>query len=328
MAKASIRKIVLGTLLAGLTAPISAARAAEPEVAPPADGALPDAPQRVQVTVEPAPGVEMPPQIASDLRAAIDDAFTGRPQPGLPVDITLEAGGVVVRVGTLWRRIAIARWDYPALRTVALHVLDLSQPAPEVPEAAPAGPSATVVAEGTTGVRATERAPEPVEPWSVHAGIAGARGAQMSDPWMVSMNAGVAWTHHEWLRIGVEIGWDHSIVRHLDNQYAGLTTVNYDAVPMRLVLAAQNSTVMAGIRGGVAEYRITAEHNYWITSPIVGPFIAARIPIVGRFRGLLVGGFDYVPRRTELTNGGFDAVYTTPAVAPYIGVVFEAGMTL
>jgi hypothetical protein len=145
---------------------------------------------------------------------------------------------------------------------------------------------------------------------------------------MVSMNAGAAWTHNDWLRIGFEIGWDHSIVRHLDNQYAGLTTVNYDAVPMRLVLAAQNSTVMAGVRGGVAEYRVTAEHNYWITTPIVGPFIAARVPIVGRFRGLLVGGFDYVAKRTEVLNGPFNPVYSTPAVAPYIGVVLEAGLAL
>jgi hypothetical protein len=141
MANASIRKIVLGTLLAGLTAPISAARADEPEAVPPVDGPPSDAPQRAQVTVEQAPGVELPPQIASDLRAAIDDALAGRAQPGVPVDVTLEAGGVVVRVGTLWRRIAITRWDYPALRTVALHVLDLSQPAPEVPDAAPGSQS-------------------------------------------------------------------------------------------------------------------------------------------------------------------------------------------
>ena len=111
------------------------------------------------------------------------------------------------------------------------------------------------------------------------------------------MTAGVTWTHHDWLRIGVEIGWDHSIVRHVDS--AGvLTTVNYDATPFRLVLAAQNSTVMAGVRGGVAEYRVTGEQHFWITSPVVGPFIAARVPIVGSFRGLLVGGFDYFARRT------------------------------
>ncbi len=118
------------------------------------------------------------------------------------------------------------------------------------------------------------------------------------------MTAGVGWTHHDWLRIGVEIGWDHSIVRHVDS--AGvLTTVNYDCTPLRLVLAAQNSTVMAGVRGGVAEYRVTGEQHFWVTTPVVGPFVAARVPIVGGFRGLLVGGFDYFARRTELT-GGFD----------------------
>jgi hypothetical protein len=275
--------------------------------------------------------VDLPPQIASDLRAAIDDALAGRAQPGVPIEVTLEAGGVVVRVGSLWRRVAIARWDYPALRTVALHVLDLSQPAPEMPEVASGGPAAgppgMVVAEAPANAHATEHATDAGEPWSVHAGVAGARGTQMPDPWMVSMTAGVAWTHHDWLRIGVEIGWDHSIVRHVDSGGV-LTTVNYDATPIRLVLAAQNSTVMAGVRGGVAEYRVTGEQHFWVTTPVVGPFVAARVPIVGSFRGLLIGGFDYFARRTQLASGPFDTLYSTPAVAPYIGVVLEVGLTL
>jgi hypothetical protein len=282
------------------------------------------------VTVERAAGVDLPPQIAADLRAAIDDALAGRAQPEVPIDVTLEAGGVVVRVGSLWRRIAIARWDYAALRTVALHVVDLSQPAPEMPDVAPAGPTAgppaMVVAEAPADARAIAQRTDSGGPYSVHVGVAGARGVQMPDPWMVSMTAGVGWTHHDWLRIGVEIGWDHSIVRHVDS--AGvLTTVNYDAMPIRLVLAAQNSTVMAGVRGGVAEYRVTGEQHFWVTTPVVGPFVAARVPIVGSFRGLLVGGFDYFARRTEL-SGGIDTLYSTPAVAPYIGVVLEAGLTL
>ena len=158
-----------------------------------------------------------------------------------------------------------------------------------------------VVAEAPADARATEQTTESGGPWSVHLGVAGARGVQMPDPWMVSMAAGAAWTHHDWLRIGVEIGGDDLIVRHVDS--AGvLTTVNYDAMPLRLVLAAQNSTMMAGVRGGVAEYRVTGQQHYWMTTPLVGPFVAARTPIVGRFRGMLVGGFDYFARRTQLTN--------------------------
>jgi hypothetical protein len=331
MGKPSIRKIVLGSLIGSLTALTAVARAAEPEAAASFDGAPADAPQRAQVTIEQAPGVDLPPQIASDLRAAIDDTLAGRAQPGVPIAVTLEAGGVVVRVGSVSRRIAIARWDYPSLRTVALHVLDLSQPAPEMPEVAAggpaAGPPAIVVAEAPATPRATEPATDAGEPWSVHAGVAGARGVQMPDPWMVSMTAGVGWTHHDWLRIGVEIGWDHSIVRHVDSGGV-LTTVNYDATPIRLVLAAQNHTMMAGVRGGVAEYRVTGEQHFWITSPVVGPFVAARVPIVGRLRGLLVGGFDYFARRTQLAGFGPDTLYSTPAVAPYIGVVLEAGLAL
>ena len=210
------------------------------------------------------------------------------------------------------------------MRTVALHVLDLLQPAPDVPEAAPESAvtdsTPRLVAKAATNGRAAEDATEPAGPWSVHAGVAGGRGIQDPDPWLVSVTAGALWTHHEWLRIGLEVGWDHSIVRHKDG-----VTINYDATPVRLVLAAQNSKVLAGVRAGVAPYRVTGEQHYQVVTPVVGPFIAAPVPIAGRYRGLLVAGFDYFARRTELLSYGFlDPVYSTPELAPYIGVVVEA----
>jgi hypothetical protein len=269
--------------------------------------------------------VDLPPQIAADVRAAIEDALAGRAPPGVPIDVTLEPGSAVIRVGSLWRRIAIVRWDYPAMRTVALHVLDLLQPAPEVPEVAGgrvADPVARVDAEGPLNAHAAAPVDESAASWSLHGGVAGARGAQLPDPWMVAVAIGAAWTH-EWMRIGVEVGWDHSIVRHEDG-----VTINYDAVPFRLVVAAQNSTVRAGVRAGVAGYRVTGEQAFRQITPLVGPFLAARIPITRRFQGLLVGGFDYFSRRTELSRGGFDTVYSTPQVAPYIGVVLEGVLRL
>src|SRR6516162_8128447 len=114
MVKTSIRNIILGGMLASLTAVISVARAAE------------------TIDVHQAPGVDLPPQLTADVRAAIDDVLAGRSRPTVPVDVTLEAGGAVVRVGSLSRRITIVGWDYSAVRTVALHVLDLLQPGPEV----------------------------------------------------------------------------------------------------------------------------------------------------------------------------------------------------
>jgi hypothetical protein len=302
---------------------ISVARAAEPDVEPSVGSTAPVAPQREPVTVDQAPGVELPPEIAAQVRTAIEDALAGRPPPGVPIDVTLEADGVVVRVGSLSRRIAIPRWDYSALRTVALHVLDLLQPAPEVPEVLPANPmqdpGAPVVAEVRASERAPEHADEPGGPWSLLASVAGARGVQGPDPWMASLAVGVAWTH-DWLRIGLEAGWDHAVVRHPD----GMTTVNYDATPLRLVFAAQNKVVMGGFRAGLAEYRVTSlDQPYWELTPLVGPFLAARFPIAGRVRGLLVGGFDYFARRTQLSTGNFDTAYSTPQVAPYVGVVVE-----
>jgi hypothetical protein len=327
MVRSAIPKIIFGSLLGSLTAMVSVARAAEPEADPSVGSAAPGAPQRDTVTVDQAPGVNLPPQIAAQVRAAIEDVLAGRPPPEVPIDVTLEAGGVVVRVGSLSRRIAIAGWDYTAVRTVALHVLDLLQPAPESPEILPANPTADpeadpeapVVAQVSTSERAAEPANEASGPWSLQAGVAGARGVQGPDPWMTSVAVGVAWTH-DWLRMGLEAGWDHAVVRHPD----GMTTVNYDATPLRLVFAAQNSVVMGGFRAGVAEYRVTSQQQpYWELTPLVGPFLAAKFPIAGRIRGLLVGGFDYFGRRTQLSTGGFDTAYSTPQVAPYVGVIVE-----
>jgi hypothetical protein len=322
MVKSSILKVLLGSLLGSLPAMISVAQAAEPETAPFVGNTPAVDSQPGLITVDQAPDVDLPPRIAADVRAAIEDALAGRAAPAVPIDITLEAGGVVVRVGSLWRRIAIARWDYPAVRTVALHVLDLLQPAPEVSEVASGppvpGPAATVVAQATANDHATESA----GPWSLHAGIAGARGAEGPDPWMASFTAGAAWTHHDWLRIALELGWDHAVVRHPD----GLTTVNYDATPLRLVVAAQNSKLVAGVRAGAAWYRVTGEQPYREVTPLVGPFIAAPVPIVGRFRGLLMAGFDYFARRTMLLAGGIDPAYSTPQVAFYVGVIIEGGL--
>ena len=319
MMKASIRNIVLGGVLAGLTAAISVAKAAEP--AEPID-------------VHQAPGVDLPPQLAADVRAAIEDVLAGRAHPAVPIDVTLDAGGAVVRVGSLSRRIAIVGWDYPAMRTVALNVLDLLQPGPEVPEVSAAAestmpaaaPAAGVVEEIRVPGRPSAQTAELDGPLSVHLALGGARGAQGPDPWMVSGTVGAAWTRN-WLRIGLEIGWDHGIVRHPATETPVGVTVNYDATPLRLVLAVQNRVVMVGVRGGVAVYRVATQQTYTEVTPLVGPFLAAKFPIAGRFRGLLVGGFDYLGRRTELSTGAFDTAYSSPKLAPYVAVVAEAVLT-
>jgi hypothetical protein len=39
---------------------------------------------------------------------------------------------------------------------------------------------------------------------------------------------------------------------------------------------------------------------------------------------LLVGGFDYFARRTELSTGAFDTAYSSSQLAPYVALVAEA----
>jgi hypothetical protein len=321
MMNASIRSVVLG--IGCLTAMISVARAAEPEAGP----SVGMAPGREPITVDQAPGVDVPPQLATDLRAAVQDALAGRAQPAVPIEITVEAGGAVVRAGALSRRVAIENWNYSTVRMVALHVLDLLQPAPEVTEGAPVNPiaePAAAPAAATVAAAPGARATEVSGPWSVHAAVVGSRGAQGPDPWIIGGTIGATWSHN-WFRAGLEIGWDHSIVRHVDSGGV-LTTVNYDAVPFRLVVAAQNSAAMVGVRAGVAQYRLTAEQNYWQATPLVGPFLGFHVPIAGRFRGVLVGGFDYFARRTVLVGGGPDPLYSSPQFAPYVALVLEAGL--
>jgi len=313
MMKASIRNIVLGGVLAGLTAAISVAKAAEP------------------IDVHQAPGVDLPPQLAADVRAAIEDVLAGRAHPAVPIDVTLDAGGAVIRVGSLSRRIAIVGWDYSSVRTVALNVLDLLQPGPEVPEVSAAAESTMPAAAPAAGVveeiRVSGRPAAQTEldgPLSVHLALGGARGAQGPDPWMVSGTVGAAWTRN-WLRIGLEVGWDHGIVRHPATETPVGVTVNYDATPLRLVLAVQNRVVMGGVRAGVAVYRVRTAETYTKVTPLVGPFLAAKFPIAGRFRGMLMGGFDYFARRTELTTLlTLNTAYSSPQLAPYVAVVAEA----
>jgi hypothetical protein len=325
MMKASIRSMVLG--IGCLTAMISPARAADPEAAPSVGIGRDPIMGRDPITVDQAPGVDVPPQLATDLRAAVQDVLVGRAQPAVPIEITVEAGGAVVRAGALTRRIAIEHWNYSTVRMVALHVLDLVQPAPEVPEGAPANP-VVAAAPATTVVAAApaERANDFPGPWSVHAAVVGSRGAQGPDPWIIGGSIGATWTR-DWFRLGLEVGWDHSVVRHVDSGGVA-TTVNYDATPFRLVIAAQNSAVMGGIRAGAAGYRLTAQQLYWEVTPLVGPFLGFKIPIAGRFRGVLVGGFDYFARRTQLLGGGPDTLYSSPQVAPYVALVVEAGLGL
>jgi hypothetical protein len=220
------------------------------------------------------------------------------------------------------------------MRTVALNVLDLLQPGPEVPEVSGAAESPMPEAAPAAGVVETVRVPgrpsaqtaEFEGPLSVYGAVAGARGAQGSDPWVVSGTLGAAWTRN-WLRLGLEVGWDHGLVRHPHTTSGIHTTVNYDATPLRLVLAVQNRVVMVGVRGGVAVYRVATQQTYTEVTPLVGPFLAAKFPIAGRFRGLLVGGFDYFGRRTELSTGLFDTAYSSPQLAPYVALVAEAVLT-
>jgi hypothetical protein len=81
---------------------------------------------------------------------------------------------------------------------------------------------------------------------------------------------------------------------------------------------------MAGVRAGIAVYRVRTQETYTEVTPLVGPFLAAKFPIAGRFRGLLMGGFDYFARRTELQTLTFNTAYSSPQLAPYVAVVAEA----
>jgi len=160
----------------------SLAGAAEPEIVPAGDGSASGDGAPV-VAVRAAPGMELSSALAAELRAAVEDALVGRTRVAAPIELTVAVGAVDVRVGTLARRVAVQRWDDVALRTVALHVIDLLQPSPDVVVAA-------APAEGVVAAPATESSP-PATTWCVRAGAAGLRGAEHDNPWEVALSAGV-----------------------------------------------------------------------------------------------------------------------------------------
>jgi hypothetical protein len=296
---------------------ISLAGTAVPGVARAGEGAAPAA-GPAMVEVRAAPGVDLPAPLAADVRAAVEDALAGRPPAAVPIELTLDAAGVDVRVGSLARRVTIVRWDDVALRTIALHVLDLMQPGPEV--VAPAAPAESVATVATVAP-AAEPPPSPSpEAWCVRAGAAGLRGVENDNPWTVAFTAGGAWTR-EWMRVGAEVGWERA-PRH---QIYNLVPVTYDAWPVRLVGAAQAGMLEGGIRAGVEVFRVATDHSIWSYTPLVGAFLGIRVPATPWLHAVIVGGADALPRRVQLYVGGATP-YTTPRVAPYAGLIIEVGL--
>jgi len=290
----------------------SLAGAAEPEIVPAGDGSASGDGAPV-VAVRAAPGMELSSALAAELRAAVEDALVGRTRVAAPIELTVAVGAVDVRVGTLARRVAVQRWDDVALRTVALHVIDLLQPSPDVVVAA-------APAEGVVAAPATESSP-PATTWCVRAGAAGLRGAEHDNPWEVAFSAGVYRTY-DWLRVGADLGWE----RAPEHVVAGLKPVSYDAWPVRVAAAAQAGMLEGGIRAGVEVFRVTTtDHSTEEVTPLAGAFIGVRLPATPCFHAVLVGGADVLPRRVQLTIGAATP-YTTPRLAPYAGLMIEVGV--
>src|SRR5207248_500151 len=93
--------------------------------------------------------------------------------------------------------------------TAAISVAKAAEPAEPIDVHQAPG----VVEEVRVTGRPSAQTAELEGPLSVYGALGGARGAQGPDPWMVSGTVGAAWTRN-WLRIGLEVGWDHGIVRH------------------------------------------------------------------------------------------------------------------
>lgn len=296
---------------------ISLVGAADPDAAPAGDAVVPTVGPELTsvVVVRAAPGVDLPQQLVADVRAAVEDALVGRPRLMAAIQLTLDAGGVDVRVGSLGRRVAISRWDDVALRTIALHVLDLMQPGPEV--AAPAKAPAAGVEEAA---EAGEPAPPP-GPWTFRAGAAGTRGAEHDNPWMLAVTAGGAWTR-DWLRVGADLGWNYAPTHQA--VYNTTTAVSYNGWPVRVSLAAQAGMLEGGVRAGFEVFHVTGGHSTWDASPLAGVFIGIRLPATPQFHAVIVVGADVLPQRVQLTYG-YATPYTTPRLAPYVGLEFELG---
>jgi len=306
------------SVLGLLASVISLAGAAEPDVAPDRGAATTPA-DPVVVAVRAAPGVDVPAQLAADLRAAMQEALAGRTPPPAPVELTLDAGGVTVRVGSLARWIAVARWDDVAMRTIALHVLDLVQPAPEIVATAVPAVRVGSVAD-VAAVAPPAEPPPPRARWTLRAGASGTRGVEHDNPWVAAFAAGAAWARESW-RLGAELGWEHAPRHQIDL----LAPVSYDALPVRVSMAAQAGMLEGGVRAGVEAFRVTTDHDIWSFTPLAGAFVGIRLPATAWLHAIVVGGADVLTRRVQLTVGAATP-YTTPRLAPYAGLMVEVGI--
>jgi hypothetical protein len=218
------------------------------------------APAPVAVTAVPGAGISL--ELVKRVRADVAWALAGRAQPGVAITLTIDAAGVDIQVGRLSRRVAVAFWDDVALRTVALHVLDLMQPEPDLRGLVRAPPEANAEAapraESDDGSETLQIAAAPPSassalPWWVHASVAGTRGTDSINPWMVAVAAGLRY-QRDWLRASLDVGWDHAAHRSPD----GITRASYDGWPVRLAIAAG-----AGL---------TVDTNVVYSTPRLAPF--------------------------------------------------------
>jgi hypothetical protein len=89
--------------------------------------------------------------------------------------------------------------------------------------------------------------------------------------------------------------------------------------------AAQAGMLEAGLRAGVEVFRVTTDRSNFAETPLAGAFVGIRLPATPWLHGVLVGGADVLPRRIQVTDGGATP-YTTPRLAPYVGMVVEVSV--
>ena len=332
MMKASIRNIVLGGMLACLTAMISVARAADPEAAPSVGiGRDPIMGRTRSPSTRPRAWTcrrSWPPTFAPRSRTCWRDARSQRSRSTSRV----EAGGasfasVPCRAGSRsstgttrrcgrWRctcsiscsrrrRCRKARRQIRWCRRRPRRRRWSRRPLP--------------------AERATELPPDR---GACTPRVAGARGAQGPDPWIV---CGYRRRHLDSRlapdRPGGRLGplgraprgqrgrgHDRQLRRHAISAGDGGPEQHRDGRGPRR---------RRGVSASPPSSSTGRSHRWW------APSSRSKFPIAGRFRGLLVGGFDYFARRTELLERRSSTrSIRRRKLAPYVAVVVEAGLGL
>jgi hypothetical protein len=260
-----------------------------------ADGRPP--PLAVEVA---GPGI--PEQAAAAVRDAVLARIADRTPGNPPILIVLRADTAEILAGSLRREVSIGAWTSPqAARTVALHVMDLLQPAPAL---TPVGASGGAVALGARATRT--RVTALAGPYFGH-------GIDDRNPWAGGLALDVELGRGRFSG-GLGAAWSRGVPSGSVPLDAG-----YDVVSARLTGAVTVREVTVGAHAGLGRIFMSGVESWTTDTLVASPFVRSRLTLAENVVVLIEAGVEVLSRPARLLVGE-RTLYAAPRAAPYLGL--------